>query len=730
MNKQRIIYLKEKVKTTIKEEGIKPLFIKTCRFTYRFIVRKLRKEQNGPIYEFKDILFINGCGLPHPQRYRVDHQIEQLEAHGISCSRVNYEDLNLNFVKYFRGFVIYRCPIIPVVEEFIKKAKENNKVVFYDIDDLVFDLEYTSQIRYLDNLSQPEIDLYNDGVKRMGDTLKLCDYGIATTKRLQIEMGKHLKEVFINRNVASNAMVMFSKNAIKKVKKDESKIIIGYLSGSITHNEDFKLIMPAIIEIMNKYKNVYLQIVGFLDLPLEMQDFKDRVITAPFMPWAKLPELISSLDINLAPLEDTVFNEAKSENKWTEAGLCKVPTVASNVGAFKEMIEDGVDGILCSSTEEWISKLSKIIEDKEFRIKIGENAYEKVINNSTTLTRGKGLADFIMNKLNKNIAFLVPSIEVSGGIMVAIKHAHILKKNGYDVTIFNSGKCDTNIIDECGEMNVISAPNRVITARIDQFVATMWPTVPFVRMYANCENKKYLVQNFETQFYTDGNYEKIMANATYNYSTNIKYITISKWCQRWLKERYNKESLYAPNGIDIELFKYENKRTFKGKIKILIEGNCKDYYKNVDESFNITNELDKNKYEIHYLSYEKEPKEWYQYDYFYNKIPHDEVCKIYSKCDILLKTSILESFSYPPLEMMATGGVCVVVPNEGNVEYLEDEKNCLFYEQGNIEDAISKIEKIVKDKKLRDKIIEEGLKTVKSRDWNNIEQYVLNLYKD
>ena len=34
------------------------------------------------------------------------------------------------------------------------------------------------------------------------------------------------------------------------------------------------------------------------------------------------------------------------------------------------------------------------------------------------------------------------------------------------------------------------------------------------------------------------------------------------------------------------------------------------------------------------------------------------------------KTSFLESFSYPPIEMMATGGYSVVVPNDGNREYL------------------------------------------------------------
>ncbi|MFR3431543.1 MAG: hypothetical protein ACLTTH_16335 [Holdemanella porci] len=36
-----------------------------------------------------------------------------------------------------------------------------------------------------------------------------------------------------------------------------------------------------------------------------------------------------------------------------------------------------------------------------------------------------------------------------------------------------------------------------------------------------------------------------------------------------------------------------------------------------------------------------------------------EVQKVYADCDILLKTSLLESFSYPPIEMMATGGYVV-----------------------------------------------------------------------
>ena len=60
--------------------------------------------------ECKDILFINGCTLPHPHRYRVSHQREQLESNGIYTDEIFYENLTLDLEKYYRGFVFFRCP--------------------------------------------------------------------------------------------------------------------------------------------------------------------------------------------------------------------------------------------------------------------------------------------------------------------------------------------------------------------------------------------------------------------------------------------------------------------------------------------------------------------------------------------------------------------------------------------------------------------------------------------
>ena len=728
MGINKLIELKNKSISTFKQEGFSSLIKKGKKYL------KYRSQEKNQIYDkcFKDVLFINGCSLPHPQRYRVDHQIEQLISAGISCEKIDYDKVSVDLVRYFRAFIIYRCPIIPTIDEFIKLAKENNKVVFYDIDDLVFDLDQTKSIKFLDTLSKPERDLYDDGVRRMGETLKLCDYGIASTERLQIEMGKYLKDVFINRNVASEEMVKYSQDALLSVKKDDSKIILGYLSGTITHNDDFKLIMPSIINVLKKYDNAYLQIVGLLDLPDEMQCVKHKIITSPFMDWKELPKLIRSIDINLAPLEDSIFNEAKSENKWTEAALVKIPTVASNVGAFKSQIVDGVTGFLCSDEEEWINKLSNLIESKDLRYEIGKNAYDEVMNNHITINTGVSLKNYIMSKLHKNVCFVVPSTNISGGIMVIINHGLILKKHGYDVTLIN-GNVETEHVDKVYEngdyLYVVSTVKNNMCAKIDVLVATMWLTLEFVKKYSNCDCRKYLVQGYETDFYKYGEYERIRCESTYNDVIKIDYLTVSKWCESWLVNKYNKDVKYAPNGMYLSLFEYK-KRNFKGKIKILIEGNCNDAFKNVDESFKIVDKLDKDKYEITYLSYEKEPKKWYYVDNFYHKVPHDQVGKIYQENDILIKTSILESFSYPPLEMMSTGGVCIAVLNDGNKEYLKDRYNCLTYNQGDIDEAVRKIELICNDKNLRETIIKNGLATAKSRDWNVIEEKIIDLYED
>ena len=689
---------------TLKEEGI--ISVGRKAKSYVHTARTVGRDAKDRVY--KDVLFINGCdeSVPHPARYRVTHQREQLAANNISTGEVYYVNLQLDQVRYYRTFVFFRCPYTDMIGEFIKLAKKLNKRVLFDIDDLVVDTKYTDTIKYLDSMSKEERALYDDGVMRMGRTLKLCDAAITTTERLAEELGHYVPEVFINRNTASEEMCALSKEALKNKTRKDDHVGIGYFSGSLTHNDDFELVLPALTKVMEKYPQVQLHVVGELDLPEALQQYKARVVSHPFVDWKKLPSLIAEVDINLAPLEQSIFNEAKSENKWVEAALVKVPTVASNVGAFQRMIVSGETGILCDTEDEWVEQLSRLVEDKKERERIAENAHRYCTKKCVTVYTGFPLVKFIKKYTTPNIAFILPSLNISGGIMVALWHAVMLQDAGMDVTLFNVD----NSIQWCTfkehQIPVMSQDLRLVEGRIDKAVATMWTTVAFLENYQNIEKRYYLVQNFETDFYEPGIPLRVFANQSYIPKVPIQYLTISKWCEDWLRDDYEQIARYAPNGIEKENFPH-HKREMNGKIRILIEGDCGVEYKNVDESFKITNELDKEKYEIWYMSYNAEPKDWYRVDKFLHKVPFDQVADVYNQCDILLKTSYLESFSYPPLEMMATGGYAVVVPNDGNKEYLVDGENCLLYPLGKI-----------------------GIKTAQSRDWESIRKEIVALYED
>lgn len=727
----------QKSTKALREEGITGFSKRTVKYIGKHVFGIVPEEPMpeapvAPEPEYYppmvDVLFINGCdsSVPHPARYRVTHQREQLIANNVTSDEVYYVNLQLEQVKYAHLFVFFRCPYTDTIGEFIKLAKQLNKTVLFDIDDLVVDTKYTDTIKYIQAMSVEDKALYDDGVNRMGHTLRLCEGAITTTERLAHELGKYVPEVYINRNTASERMYELSEQAV--VERDDNEVRIGYFSGSITHNDDFLLVLPALKQLLKKYENLRLYIVGELELPEELQAFESQIVATPFLDWQELPKLIASVDINIAPLEQSIFNEAKSENKWVEAALVKVPTVASNVGAFERMIEDGVTGYLCGSSEEWTSVLEKLILDGELRKKIAQQAYEFAKENCLTIYSGLPVSEHIRNKMKPSVAFVFPSTEISGGIMVALKHAAFMQKKGYDVTILAyNPSLPWMEYDGC-RFPVLSYGANPVFAYFDKAVATMWSTTPFIETHPKIKDRYYLVQNYEVDFYEPNITLRLQANQTYQLARDIKYVTISKWCQNWLKEKYHKEAAYAPNGIVVKDF-YEKKRDFKGKIRILIEGDCAVEYKRVDESFRITNRLDREKYEVWYMSYNETPKEWYQYDKFLHRVPYEEVADVYRQCHILLKSSTLESFSYPPLEMMATGGFVVAVPNGGNAEYLKDEYNCLFYESGDEDKAVTCIERIVADAALREQLVSGARETVEKRDWASIEKDILALYE-
>ena len=257
----------------------------------------------------------------------------------------------------------------------------------------MIDTKYTDQLTYVQNLTKVEKNNYDSGVISYKKMMLMCDGAIASTGVLKEELLNYHQNVLLNRNLANQELVAISHDAVENKMEDSTKVKIGYFSGSITHNENFELIKPAILEILETFPQVELHLVGHLDVPKEMERVESQLVIHPFVDWKELPKLISNVDVNLAPLVPSVFNEAKSEIKWMEAALVQVPTLASNIGAFKEMIIDYETGFLAKD-DEWFEKLSWIIEHPERVQSVAKCAEKFVLSNCITNNKEDELTNY------------------------------------------------------------------------------------------------------------------------------------------------------------------------------------------------------------------------------------------------------------------------------------------------------------------------------------------------
>ncbi|SFL26831.1 rhamnan synthesis F family protein [Lactococcus garvieae] len=330
------------------------------------------------------VLIIDGVenAIPQCTRYRVENKAAQLRNLGFDVWTVNASDFKMGYAENASHIIIYRTGYSEEFEKLCHLAQKYNKPVYYDIDDLVIDTKYTDLLSYTQGLSDIEKYEYDSGVKSYGKMMSLCDSVITTTQTLKEELENYSSKVIINRNLASEELVSLSQNTIKDYRQDHSKVKLGYFSGSITHNENFEMIKPAIVQILEKYPHVELHLVGYIDLPQDLQKYTKQIKMNPYVDWRELPRLISQMDINLAPLVDSVFNRAKSEIKWLEAALVKVPTVASYLGSFEEMVSNDETGLLAQPGE-WYEKLEILIENPDKRQRIAEAAYRFVLENCT-----------------------------------------------------------------------------------------------------------------------------------------------------------------------------------------------------------------------------------------------------------------------------------------------------------------------------------------------------------
>lgn len=326
------------------------------------------------------------------RRYRTVHPYEQLKLMKVDCTLSHISDLHLrSYARRADIAIIHRSPWDGQVKWLIDVLHGRGGLVIQDTDDLVFDFAAFKYIDSPDFADPVRAALYQEDMRRNRATLDACDAVTASTEYLAERAHTLGKPAWVHRNAFNLEMLARSEAAYRRRPAHGDKVVIGYASGTLTHNQDFASVKPALLEILHRYPKTELHLVGRLDPGRDWGLLTDRIRHHPLVPWRELPDVLATFDINLAPLrEDNPFSQSKSEIKYMESALVRVPTIASCTAAFQYALKSGENGLLAG---DWLNCIEVLVTQPDLRREMGEKAYAEVMVRYHPGRRGVELVD-------------------------------------------------------------------------------------------------------------------------------------------------------------------------------------------------------------------------------------------------------------------------------------------------------------------------------------------------
>ncbi len=335
------------------------------------------------------------CLLPHRigrspgQRFRIEQYIPFLEQHGFEftvSNLISQKDDQIFYQKghLFRKFLIFlktirirnkdlkrignfdmvfvfREALIHGTTKIERKIHASGIPFILDFDDSIWLLDVSEGNKSHQWLKKPE---------KISEIIKLSTIAVTGNKYLH-DYAKHFgKDVrIIPTTIDTEKFRPFPEETQKK------QICIGW-TGSSTTLKHFKLAVPFLKKILDKYpEQVIIKLIAD-------QNCDCPELTYEFVKWNPATEAqdINTIDIGIMPLPNDEWSKGKCGFKGLQYMAFEKPAIMSPVGVNTEIITDGENGFLAASEEEWVEKLSLLIESPQLREKLGKAGRKTVVD--------------------------------------------------------------------------------------------------------------------------------------------------------------------------------------------------------------------------------------------------------------------------------------------------------------------------------------------------------------
>ncbi|WP_133650910.1 glycosyltransferase [Paraburkholderia flava] len=392
----RIRFARAVLANSIREEGWRATLQKIATAPRRHGIRKLMRALRGgasvALYELPPakpaldllalrVLIVAETSIPQCLKYRVTQKQRMIKDLGVDCTVVSWTETEKcrSLLQTHSVAIFYRVPGYPVPMQIIAEAKALGLATFWEVDDLIFDIDKYVKNSNLEDLDPEMRRNVLAGIPLYRNAMLACERTIASTSGLAEAMREAgIKDVLVIENALDEETVRTARRVNRTPKQLDGLVRIVYGSGTKTHDADFRVASTAIARVLKARPEVRLRVIGELNLPADYSELNRQIERLPLSNYATYLKRVGECDINIAPLEPSVFNDAKSNIKYLEASIVGLPSVCSPAAAFETAIKDGHTGYLASDEKSWENALLALVDDSTLRREVAERAYAHV----------------------------------------------------------------------------------------------------------------------------------------------------------------------------------------------------------------------------------------------------------------------------------------------------------------------------------------------------------------
>lgn len=314
------------------------------------------------------------------QRYRFEQYFDFLNQNGFEYKLSYILNEHDDDVFYSSGHLIQKFLI--TLKSSIKRWSDVRQANEYDIIFVQREAFMTYSTFFEHKFSKSKAKLvfdFDDSIWLLdtSDANKIWQWMKSSKKTGRIISMSHL--VFAGNKYLADYAQQFNKNVkiipttidtdkFQRTNKYRNKeqICIGW-SGSHTTIKHFEAAIP----FLKKLKVIYGKKISFK--VMGDPQYVNRELDIIGIPWSSEKEvnILESFDIGIMPLPNDEWVKGKCGLKGLSYMSLEVPTVMSAVGVNSEIISDGKNGFLAATNEEWVTKISKLIDSFELREQLG-----------------------------------------------------------------------------------------------------------------------------------------------------------------------------------------------------------------------------------------------------------------------------------------------------------------------------------------------------------------------